>query len=89
MKFSEALEFAKQGHRISREGWNGKGMFVFMVNGDAIKQAVHEAYGDPTKDGYDVRDFLMMFTAQRDLVPWVASQSDILADDWELPGDTV
>lgn len=89
MKFSEALEFAKQGHRISREGWNGKGMFVFMVNGDAIKQAVHEAYGDPTKDGYDVRDFLMMFTAQSDLVPWVASQSDILADDWELPGDTV
>lgn len=89
MNFSQALEFAKQGHRISREGWNGKGMFVFLVNGDSIKVAIHEAYGDPTKDGYDVRDFLMMFTAQSDLVPWVASQSDILADDWDLPGDTV
>lgn len=86
MNFSQALEFAKQGHRISREGWNGKGMFVFMVNGDAIKQAVHEHYGDPATEAYDVRDFLMMFTAQHDLVPWVASQSDILADDW-LVGD--
>ena len=89
MNFSQALEFAKQGHRISREGWNGKSMFVFMVNGDAIKQAVHEHYGDQTTEAYDVRDFLMMFAAQSDLVPWVASQSDILADDWDLPGDTV
>nr|DAX27368.1 MAG TPA: Protein of unknown function (DUF2829) [Caudoviricetes sp.] len=82
MKFLEALEHAKQGAKISREGWNGKGMFVFLVNGDSIKVAIHEAYGDPTKDGYDVRDFLMMFTAQHDLVPWVASQSDLLAEDW-------
>lgn len=82
MKFSEALEHAKQGSKIGREGWNGKGMFVFLVNGDSIKVAIHEAYGDPTKDGYDVCDFLMMFTAQKDLVPWLASQTDILAEDW-------
>nr|DAO76271.1 MAG TPA: Protein of unknown function (DUF2829) [Caudoviricetes sp.] len=82
MKFSEALEHAKQGSKISREGWNGKGMFVFLVNGDSIKVAIREAYGDPTKDGYDVCDFLMMFTAQKDLVPWLASQTDILAEDW-------
>lgn len=82
MKFSEALEHAKQGSKIVREGWNGKGMFVFLVNGDSIKVAIHEAYGDPTKDGYDVRNFLMMFTAQKDLVPWVASQTDILSEDW-------
>lgn len=36
MKFSEALEHAKQGAKIFREGWNGKRMFVFRVNGDAI-----------------------------------------------------
>lgn len=82
MKFTEALEIARKGAKISREGWNGKEMFVFLVNGDNIKAAIHEAYGDPKKDGYDVRDFLMMFTAQRDLVPWVASQTDLLAEDW-------
>lgn len=49
-----------------------------------IKQAVHEHYGDQSADAYDVRDFLMMFTAQQDLVPWVASQTDILADDWQV-----
>ena len=84
MKFTEALEHAKQGAKISREGWNGKGMFVFLVNGDSIKEAIHNAYGDPTKDGYDVRDFLMMFTAQSDLVPWVVSQADLLAEDWQV-----
>lgn len=82
MKFTEALEHARKGAKISREGWNGKAMFVFLVNGDNIKVAIHEAHGDPKKDGYDVRDFLMMFTAQRDLVPWVASQTDLLAEDW-------
>lgn len=82
MKFTEALEHAKQGAKISREGWNGKGMFVFLVNGDSIKVAIHEAYSDPAKDAYDVLDFLMMFTAQHDLVPWLASQTDILAEDW-------
>jgi len=87
MEFTEALDHVKEGGKIQREGWNGKGMFVFLVNGDSIKVAIHEAYGDPKKDGYDVRDFLMMLTAQHDLVPWVASQSDILADDWQVVGD--
>lgn len=87
MDFGIALNRARKGAKIYREGWNGKGMFVFLVHGDSIKAAVHEAYGDPTKDGYDVRAFLMMFTAQHDLVPWVASQSDILADDWQVRGE--
>ena len=82
MKFSEALEHAKRGAKISREGWNGKGMFVSLVNGDSIKGAIHKAHGDCDEDAYDVLDFLMMFTAQSDLVPWVASQSDLLAEDW-------
>lgn len=86
MKFSEALELAKQGAKISREGWNGKGMFIFLVNGNSIKNAINESYGDPTKDGYNVLDFLMMFTAQKDMVPWLASQTDILAEDWDVIG---
>ena len=82
MKFTEALEHAKQGSKIARDGWNGKGMFVFLVNGDSIKEAIHNAYGDCDEDAYDVLDFLMMFTAQHGLVPWLASQTDILAEDW-------
>lgn len=89
MKFSEALDHAKQGKKICREGWNGKGMYVFLVNGDSIKVAIHEAYGDPKKEGYDVLDFLMMFTAQAELVPWLASQSDILAEDWQVAERTL
>ena len=82
MKFSEALEHARQGAKIAREGWNGKGMFVLLINGDGVKDAINEVYGDPTGESHDVLDFLMMFTAQHDLVPWLASQTDILAEDW-------
>ena len=94
MKFSEALEHARQGAKIAREGWNGKGMFVLLINGECVKDAINEVYGDsikvvihevyehPTKEVYDTLDFLMMFTAQQDLVPWLASQTDILAEDW-------
>ena len=86
MKFAEALELAKQGAKISREGWNGKGMFIFLVSGESIKSAVNEAYGDPAKNGCNVLDFLMMSTAQKDLVPWLASQTDVLAEDWDVVG---
>ena len=84
MNFEHALEHARKGAKIYRGGWNGSEMFVFLVKGDSVKAAIQEAYGDPTKDGYDVRDFLMMFTAQKDLVPWVASQTDLLAEDWHV-----
>jgi hypothetical protein len=71
MTFSEALEALKQGSRVARSGWNGKGMWLEVQRPDA-----HSKMTLP---------YIFMSTAQGDLVPWLASQTDILADDWTLP----
>lgn len=85
LTFGQALKEIKAGAKVAREGWNGKNMFLFLVNGGAVDVAIDEHYGKgwgekPTP----VRDAIYMYTAQGDLVPWVASQSDILVDDWTI-----
>lgn len=82
--FSEALELLKQGKKVARSGWNGKGMFVFLVLGSTFK--VNRApllgiYPEGTEINYHAH--IYMKTADNKIVPWLASQTDILADDWE------
>lgn len=66
--FSEALFLLKQGYRIAREGWNGKGMW--------LKLQV------PDEHSKMRRPYIYMYPVDRELVPWVASQTDMLAEDW-------
>lgn len=68
MTFGEALETLKAGGRVSRTGWNGKGMWLELQRPDA-----HSKMTLP---------YIYMYTARGDLVPWLASQTDLLADDW-------
>jgi hypothetical protein len=70
MSFGDALENLKNGYFVTREGWNGKGMYLALQVPDA-----HSKMTLP---------YIYMKTAQGDLVPWVASQTDILTDDWQL-----
>lgn len=75
MDFGAALANLKQGFRVARKGWNGKGMWIMLC--------VPE--GDYTlKDGktYGRLPYIYMKTADDKLVPWLASQTDVLADDW-------
>ena len=84
--FSEALRRAKGGKRIQREGWNGKGMFVVYQrgypDGIPINKNTAEALGEPEGTVHRFLPYLMMRTAQAEFVPWLASQTDILAEDW-------
>lgn len=83
--FGTAIYLLKSGERVKRSGWNGKGMFLFLVKGEALTQAVEERYGDPEKQGvHKVLDQIYMHTVQGDLVAWLANQTDVLAEDWEL-----
>ena len=68
VSFSDALSLLKVGAKMQRAGWNGKGMYVELQQPDA-----HSKMSLP---------YLFMKTAQGDLVPWLASQTDILAEDW-------
>lgn len=83
MDFSQALDSIKDGRRVARAGWNGKGMFVFLVPGSTFQ--VNRApllgiYPEGTIVNY--RAHIDMRTADGQIVPWLASQTDLLAEDW-------
>jgi len=85
MNFSEALERIKAGMQVAREGWNGKGMFVFLVPGSTFnvnRPPLLGIYPEGTTVVY--RPHIDMKTADGSVVPWVASQTDIFADDWQI-----
>ncbi|WP_041795491.1 DUF2829 domain-containing protein [Pararhodospirillum photometricum] len=72
--FGEAIEMLNCGERVARAGWNGKGMFLFMV----------EVWGYGGDMALPCLPFIAMKTADNKVVPWLASQTDVLAKDWVL-----
>ena len=85
MNFGEALQILKAGRRVCRSGWNGKGMWLGHVPGDqwGLGSEAPFDYGPG-----DLLPWIGMKTADGKFVPWLASQTDILAEDWqEVPAD--
>ena len=85
MDFSAALTYLKSGHRVARSGWNGKGMFIFLVDGSQFKvnrPPLLGIYPEGTEIRYHAH--VDMKTADGMVVPWVCSQTDMLAVDWGL-----
>lgn len=86
LDFGQALMEVRIGKKISRQGWNGNGMFVVYQqgypNGIAINRNTAEATGIPEGTVMSFRPYLMMKTVDGEFVPWVASQTDLLAKDW-------
>jgi hypothetical protein len=85
MNFGEALAAVKVGKKAARAGWNGKGMFIFLVHGSRFRVNRPPLLGIyPEGTMIDYHGHIDMKTAQGQVVPWVASQSDLLSEDWEL-----
>ena len=85
LTFGQAIEALKQGKKVARAGWNGKGMFLFLVPGSTFK--VNRApllgiYPEGTEVNYC--SHINMKTADDKVVPWLASQTDVLAEDWDI-----
>lgn len=70
MDIGEAVDALKSGRRVARQGWNGKGLWLELQRPDA-----HSKMTLP---------YVYMHTAQGDLVPWLCSQTDLLAEDWVI-----
>jgi hypothetical protein len=68
MDFGQALTALRDGSRVTRDGWNGKGMYIELQV--------------PDEHSKMRRPYLFMRPVDGDLVPWVASQTDLLAEDW-------
>lgn len=88
MDFSDALTAIKDGETVNRAGWNGKGMWLYLVPGSEFPVEAQRPIGlaAPELVGQTVsyHGHIDMRTAAGDFVPWVASQSDLLADDWQI-----
>lgn len=88
MDFSKALEHIKAGDKVQRSGWNGEGMFVFLVPGSKFtvnRPPLLGIYPEGTEINY--HSHIDIRTADGVIVPWLASQTDVLANDWELVYD--
>lgn len=77
MSFGEALESLKNGKKVARQGWNGKGMWLTLV------PACNYNPSDTHSLGLVKLPWIGMKTADKKFVPWLASQTDVLAEDWE------
>ena len=78
MPFGFAIEAMKKGKKVTRKGWNGKGMYLFKS--PKVGCQMYKQYTG--KDINDLQEFIVMKAADDTLVPWLASQTDLLAEDW-------
>lgn len=85
MNFGKAIEELKLSKKVSRQGWNGKGMFLALAypNTSCCNEAIKFNHG---YEGVSpiLENFIVMKTADNKLVPWLASQTDVLAEDWGI-----
>lgn len=73
MNFGKAIEKMKLGFMVSRNGWNGKGMFLRLItDSDYSIKGINK----------ELCSFIGMKTADDKFIPWLASQADMLAEDW-------
>ena len=88
MDFGTALTAIKGRARLTRDGWNGPDQWVVLQagypDGIAINANTAEATGIPQGTVCQFAPYLMIRNAQGVFVPWLASQGDLLADDWEI-----
>ena len=77
MNFGDALHELKAGRRVAREGWNGRGIFIELQTPDENSKMT-SPYIFINTTGLQTDNE----AAPKSLVPWLASQTDMLADDW-------
>lgn len=74
--FGDAIKYLKRGLKVSRKGWNGKEMYLFLADGEDLTSCLSE--GD-----FECASSVCMKTAQNTIcVGWLASQADMLSEDW-------
>ncbi len=90
LNFGQALEALKKGKQISRKGWNGKGMFLFLLPAGTVptraiydpklRDVIEREVGGET---FEALGSIRMFTADKKILTgWLASQTDMLSEDW-------
>lgn len=94
LNFGQAIEAMKAGKRVSRAGWNGKGMWVALTPGSTFAPehakpghaAYHRAQENPAEDVRLLPHIDMRAADGSMVIGWLASQTDMLAEDWTIVG---
>ena len=85
MSFGLAIEALKKGYKVARSGWNGKGMWLILQTGSEVTLREGTCYHKAGLKHVKIDSHIDMFTAAGTMQPgWLASQADILSDDWQI-----
>jgi len=85
LNFGDALHLLQRGYSVARSGWNGKGMFVYLVPAasyPARTGAAKQHFGESAMVPYNA--YFAIKNANETVSTWVPSVNDCLADDWHL-----
>lgn len=88
MNFEKALSLLKEGKKVARSGWNGKGMFAVMQkgypNGIPCNKQTADAWGMKEGDLFKCNPYLQIKCADGSHSMWTPSVTDIFAEDWDI-----
>ena len=85
MTFGQALESIKAGQKVARNGWNGKGMFVYYVQANSYPAQTGVAkshFGADALVPYNA--YMAIKNVNNTVSTWVPSVNDCLSEDWEI-----
>lgn len=82
MNFGQAIDAAKSGSKVAREGWNGSVVFAYIVPPGVYPARMEAIKGTFHNDMVPYRAYWALKTAQDDVATWTPSGSDTLAEDW-------
>lgn len=82
LPFGLAIEALKKGKRVTREGWNGKGQFLYLIKAMDLSSGLKYGFGEYQGEPAFTSAIAIKTTANQIQVGWLASQSDMLAEDW-------
>lgn len=88
--FNEAVKYVKRGLKVARKGWNGKGMWIVLFKPTSLVVFTKEGcitekeYTIDTDKVLPIQPAVYMKTADGNFIPWLASQADLLSDDWTI-----
>lgn len=86
MNFGEALEALKQGKKLERTGWNGRGLFIYYVPAAKFK-ALTEVAKRELGEEVQYNEYFALKNANNTVSTWAPSVSDALAEDWQIVED--
>lgn len=93
LNFGDAIKALKEGKKVARKGWNGKGMFLWLKEGTRIlsdwcKDPILKSICEETGGDIEGLPTICMKTADNKvLTGWLASQTDMLSEDWIILED--